>query len=70
MATIKFFIIAGLLFYLLTCIALLDISRKDFGSFGKKVQWIMVAMIPFVGFIIYFVFGFRKGKTAEEEVAP
>jgi uncharacterized membrane protein YhaH (DUF805 family) len=66
MATVKFFVIAGLFFYLITCVALLDIARKDFESFGKKVQWIIIAMIPFVGFIIYFVFGFRKGKKAEE----
>jgi hypothetical protein len=61
METVKFFVIVGLLFYAGTCLALLDIARKDFGSFEKKVVWIIIAMIPFIGFIIYFVFGFRKG---------
>ena len=62
MSTVKFVITAGLLFYLLTCLALLDVARKDFGSMGKKVLWAAVAMIPFIGFIIYLIFGFRKGK--------
>lgn len=62
MSTVKFVIIAGLLFYILTCLALLDIARKDFGSLGKKVMWVAIAMIPFVGFIIYLVFGYRKGR--------
>lgn len=61
METIKLIIITGLLFYAATCLALLDIARKDFGTLEKKVVWIIIAMIPFVGFIIYLVFGYRKG---------
>ncbi len=52
----------GIMFYTLTCLALIDIARKDFGSLGKKVLWGFIAFMPFVGCVIYFVFGFRKGK--------
>jgi hypothetical protein len=59
--TVTFVIVVGLFFYLLTCIALIDIARKDFGSLGAKFGWGAVAFIPFIGCLIYFVFGFRKG---------
>ncbi|MCJ7539247.1 MAG: DUF805 domain-containing protein [Desulfobacterales bacterium] len=36
--------------------------RKDFGTIGKKALWGIIAMVPFVGWIIYLIFGFRKGK--------
>jgi uncharacterized membrane protein YbhN (UPF0104 family) len=52
----------GIMFYTLTCLAFMDIARKDFGSIGKKVLWGFIAFTPFAGCIIYFVFGFRKGK--------
>ena len=66
METVKFFIIVGSLGYLITCVALLDIARKDFWSFKKKFLWIGVASLPFIGFILYFAFGFRKGKTIDQ----
>lgn len=50
------------LFFLLTAWAVVNVAQKDFGSKGKKAFWWVVASIPFVGFIIYLLFGFRKGK--------
>lgn len=46
----------------LTMLALVDSMRKDFGSGKAKFIWHIIALIPFIGWIIYFVFGARKGK--------
>jgi uncharacterized membrane protein YhaH (DUF805 family) len=50
------------LFFLCTAWAVFNVAQKDFGSTGKKAFWWVIASIPFVGFLIYLVFGFRKGK--------
>jgi Phospholipase_D-nuclease N-terminal len=42
--------------------AVIDVAQKDFGSTREKAKWWIVASIPFVGFIIYLIAGFRKGK--------
>ncbi len=61
--TVTFFLGVGAVFYLITCIAILDIATKDFdGSMVKKVLWGFITLIPFIGIIIYFAIGFRKGK--------
>ena len=52
----------GVVFYLLTVLAIIDIAYKDFGTIGKKAMWGLIALIPFVGWLIYLIFGFRKGK--------
>ncbi len=52
----------GVLFWTLTCLAMIDIARKDFNSIGIKALWGVIAFIPFVGSVIYLAFGFRKGK--------
>jgi uncharacterized membrane protein YhaH (DUF805 family) len=62
-------IIAGLLFWLLTCAALLDIARKNFGDMGKKATWAFVSMVPFLGPLLYLVFGFRRGRPKSRAVA-
>lgn len=49
-------------FFIGTVWAVVNVLQKDFGSLGEKAVWGIVSMIPFVGFIIYLVFGFRKGK--------
>ena len=56
-------VLTGVVFFLITCAALLDIARKDFGSIQMKAVWaFVVALVPFVGVVVYFMFGFRKGK--------
>ena len=62
-------IAVGVFFYLLTCIAFIDIARKDFGSLGIKALWGVIAFIPFIGVVIYIIFGFRKGKVVRQEAA-
>ena len=61
-------ILTGISFFLLTCTAILDIARKDFGSIQIKALWgLIVAMIPFIGVAIYFVFGYRKGQKPSSD---
>ena len=43
----------------LTMIALLDIILKDFDSTKTKILWHFVAIIPVIGWLIYFIFGAR-----------
>jgi len=49
-------------FFLGTVWAVVDAAQKEFGTLGRKVAWVVVAGIPFVGFIVYLLFGFRRGK--------
>ncbi len=56
----------SLFFYLLTVLAIIDIARKDFGSMGKKALWCFIAVFPFIGWLVYLLFGFRKGKKPED----
>lgn len=46
----------------LTMLALVDIILKDFGSIKAKFLWHLVAIIPLIGWLIYLVFGYRKGN--------
>ncbi len=66
-ATVIVWIKISVVFYLLTILSIVDIVRKDFGTIGKKALWGIIAMIPFVGWLIYLIFGFRKGKKPVHE---
>ena len=46
----------------LTMAALIDIILKDFDSTKTKIIWHCVAIIPVIGWLIYFIFGARRGK--------
>ena len=52
-------------FFFLTIWAIVDCLQKDFGTIWKKALWGIIAAIPFIGGIIYFIFGYRKGKKAD-----
>lgn len=65
MSTVTVFIYIGLFFFCLTSLAIIDVATKDFGSLKAKVIWGCVAFIPFIGWLIYLVFGFRKGKRKQ-----
>jgi hypothetical protein len=70
MSTGMVVVLTGIVFFLLTCVAILDIARKDFGSLQVKVLWgIVVALVPFIGVVVYFLFGFRKGKRPVADVS-
>ena len=64
--TVIVWIKISLFFYLLTILAVIDIARKDFGSMGKKALWCFIAVVPFIGWLTYLLFGFRKGKKTED----
>jgi hypothetical protein len=51
-------------FFIGTIWAVVDVAQKDFGSAGAKAKWWVIASIPFAGFIVYLLAGFRKGKRA------
>ena len=55
------FLVLTIPFFLLTIWALVDVSMKTFSSMGEKAVWWIVALIPFIGWLIYLVFGFRRG---------
>ena len=54
-------------FFFLTVWALVDCLQKDFGTIGRKALWGLIAAIPFIGGIVYFIFGSRKGKKTDLE---
>jgi hypothetical protein len=64
----QFVILLGILFYLLTCWAIFDIARKDFGGIEKKAAWAFVALIPVLGPVIYLAAGIRKGNKKRDGV--
>lgn len=53
-------------FFFLTVWAIVDVGKKDFGTIQKKALWGVIASIPFIGFLIYLILGFRKGKKPVE----
>jgi len=55
------FVLLSIPFFLLTVWALVDISIKDFKTLKEKVIWYLIALIPFIGWLIYLIVGFRRG---------
>lgn len=64
---VKIIIGAGIVFLLLTWWAVIDISKKNFGSTAAKAIWGVTALVPFLGPVIYFAIGYRKGKKIQLE---
>lgn len=56
----------GAVFFVLTILAVFDVARKDFGTMGKKALWGVIALFPFIGWLVYLIFGFRKGKKSSD----
>ncbi len=54
----------GLLFYFLSCWLIIDIAKKDFGALQKKALWGFITLIPFIGPVIYLLFGYKKGRSS------
>ena len=55
------FVLLSVPFFLLTVWALVDISIKDFKTLKEKVIWYLIALLPFIGWLIYLILGFRRG---------
>ncbi len=66
--TVLFFAGAGMIFFALTMIAFIDAINKEFETFKIKVTWCLISLIPFFGFLVYMIFGWRKGKKPERIV--
>jgi hypothetical protein len=60
--TIVIFVALCVPFFLGTIWAIVDVAQKDFSTTGKKALWWIISSVPFIGFVIYLIFGFRKGK--------
>lgn len=65
--TILTFIAMTIPFFLLTIWMLVDISMKQFKSPGEKAAWWILTLTPFIGWLIYLIFGFRRGKKPAQE---
>jgi hypothetical protein len=52
-------------FFIGTIWAVVDVAQKDFSTAKDKAVWWVVASIPFVGFIVYLLTGFRKGRRPD-----
>jgi len=64
-----FIFIAGIgaIFWGLTILAIMDVILKDFGSIKAKAIWGFTALVPFVGWLVYLVFGFRRGVRKNKQ---
>ena len=51
----------GAIFWGLTMLVIIDVILKDFGSIQTKALWGFVALIPVLGWIVYLIFGYKKG---------
>ena len=65
---IGIFLVICVPFFIATVWAIVDVAQKDFSTVGKKALWWVVASIPFIGFIIYLILGFRKGKKTPSSI--
>lgn len=52
--------------YLLTCWAMIDVAARDFGAIEKKAVWGVIAFLPFIGWMVYLLWGRKKGKRRED----
>ena len=59
--TVLYILIAAGISLGLTMLALIDIILKDFGSVKIKFIWHLVAIIPVIGWLVYLIFGYKKG---------
>lgn len=66
-STLVTWIVIGFLFFAITMLAFVDVARKDFGTTGKKALWAIITLIPFVGWLIYCLFGMRRGVVPPSE---
>ncbi|WDP91295.1 MAG: PLDc N-terminal domain-containing protein [Desulfobacter sp.] len=60
--TLLYILIAVGLSFILTMAALIDIIKKDFPTVKDKFVWHLVAIIPVIGWLLYFALGAKKGK--------
>ncbi|MDL2286460.1 hypothetical protein LJC24_03385 [Desulfococcaceae bacterium OttesenSCG-928-F15] len=64
MQTVFVWIGLGLVFLILTMIAFAHAVTHVFPSKGERVFWIVVALFPFLGWVLYFGVGVWRSKKA------
>lgn len=64
MKTVLIVIAVSVPSFFLTAWAIFDSFQREFASTGKKALWMIVAAAPYVGFVVYFLFGMRRGQKA------
>lgn len=62
MKTVFIMVALSVPFFIMTVWAVVDAALKGFGTPVKKALWLIVAAIPYLGFVFYFAIGFRKGN--------
>lgn len=70
MKTIALMVALSIPFFILSVWAVVNAALKDFGSPAQKILWLVVASVPYVGFIFYFAIGSRKGKKSTDFLSP
>ena len=60
--TILYVLLISAISFGLTMLALTDIILKDFGSIKAKIIWHFIAIVPIIGWLVYLIFGFKKGQ--------
>jgi len=60
--TIKVILLLSIPFFLGTIWGMVNAAQKEFSTVAIKITWILIAGIPFIGFIIYLLFGFSRGR--------
>ncbi len=60
--TILYVLLISAISFGLTMLALIDIILKDFGSIKAKIIWHFIAIVPIIGWLVYLIFGFKKGQ--------
>ncbi len=67
--TIKVILLLSLPFFLGSIWGIVNAAQKEFATVAIKIRWVLIAAIPFIGFIIYLLFGFRKGRRPDLEIS-
>ncbi len=65
--TLLYVLLISAISFGLTMLALIDIILKDFGSTKAKIIWHFIAIVPVFGWLIYLIFGYKKGQRAKPE---
>jgi len=53
-------------FFIATIWALADVSMKKFPTSREKALWWIIALVPFAGWLVYLVFGFKRGEKTDD----
>ncbi len=60
--TISVWVAIALLFLIFTMVSFVDAIKKEFNTHKQKMLWVLITLIPFIGWLIYLLFGYRQGK--------